>query len=162
MATPYSLHASVLSSAAQGDSEQLLRAVQACPEALYARSERGYTAAHLASWAGHVSTLAILIHMDQSFLAATDVFGQTAVHLAAAAGSLVALQMMHSIDATVLQQATRAGSNAAHLAALRCALACAQTMFVCVDGWMNMTLLSPRRCSPTRTKGERARAHTHT
>ena len=57
MAEPYSLHASVLSSAAQGDSEQLLRAVQACPEALYARSERGYTAAHLASWAGHVSTL---------------------------------------------------------------------------------------------------------
>ena len=63
---------------------------------------------------------------------------------------------------TVLQQATRAGSNAAHLAALRCALACAQTMFVCVDGWMNMTLLSPRRCSPTRTKGERERARTHT
>jgi ankyrin repeat protein len=146
VAEPYSLHASVLSSAAQGDSEQLLRAVQACPEALYARSERGYTAAHLASWAGHVSTLesnsqkssnsdfiskltrdltfekmfqAILIHMDKSILAATDVFGQTAFHLAAAAGNLVALQMMYSLDATLLLQATRAGSNAAHLAALR-------------------------------------------
>ena len=62
---------------------------------------------------------AILIHMDKSILAATDVFGQTAFHLAAAAGNLVALQMMYSLDATLLLQATRAGSNAAHLAALR-------------------------------------------
>ena len=62
---------------------------------------------------------AILIHMDKSILAATDVFGQTAFHLAAAAGNLVALQMMYSLDATVLFQTTRAGSNAAHLAALR-------------------------------------------
>jgi hypothetical protein len=62
---------------------------------------------------------AILIHMDKSILAATDVFGQTAFHLAAAAGNLVALQMMYSLDTTLLLQATRAGSNAAHLAALR-------------------------------------------
>ena len=76
----------VLASSAQGNTEQLCRVTDAHPGAIYARNRLGYTAAHLAAWEGHVSTLAVLMHLDSSILRAVDVLGQTACHFAAWAG----------------------------------------------------------------------------
>ena len=94
-----SMASQVLASSAQGNTEQLCRVTDARPDAIYARSRFGYTAAHLAAWGGHVSTLAVLMHLDSSILRAMDVFGQSACHFAAWTGRL-ALHLLVQVGAS--------------------------------------------------------------